>query len=102
MEQRKAVIKEKDTILGRRDSKEVLIWGGGVIAKEEVYGTVVKSHLPLLTTSESQSDDLANHQPGLRMTRAQGGRGPATTHFLPCPSSGSQPQKSSGDLVENS
>lgn len=38
MEQRKAVIKEKDTILGRRDSKEVLIWGGGVIAKEEVYG----------------------------------------------------------------
>jgi hypothetical protein len=29
VEQRKVVIKEKDTILGRRDSKEVLIWGGG-------------------------------------------------------------------------
>lgn len=38
MEQRKAVIKEKDTILGRRDSKEVLIWEGVDIAKEEIYG----------------------------------------------------------------
>lgn len=41
MEQRKVVIKEKDTILGRRDSKEVPIWGGGVLLRRKY---MVDSH----------------------------------------------------------
>lgn len=36
MEQKKALIKETDTSLGRRDAEEVLTWGN--TANEEVYG----------------------------------------------------------------
>ena len=92
-----------DTVLGRRDSKAVLIWRN--VASEEGYGRQSWNHTShCWHPPESESDDSANHQPGMRMTKtpgARGSRGPATAYFLPCPSSGSQSQRQSRDLVEN-
>lgn len=103
MEQKRAVIKEMGAILGRRDSKEVLIRGN--VANEEAYGRQSWRHtFHCCHPPESDSDDSADHQPGMRVTTtpgAQGSRGPATASFPPCPSSGSQGQRQSGDLVEN-